>query len=178
VDAYGQSKLAIERQLKAFSASTGLEVVMIRAPLVYGPGAGANFRQLVRWVRRGVPLPLAGVVNRRRIVSVENLASFILRCLGPLDQPCDVSHVSDPAPVSTPELLRYVADGLNVRARLFSVPTGLLESFCRLIRRADVATKLLMSLEFETEDSFAALAWRPGTDTHDGIIRAVREMKL
>ena len=178
VDPYGHSKLAVERQLEAFSASTGLEVVVIRAPLVYGAGAGANFRQLVLWVRRGVPLPLAGVRNRRSIVSVDNLANFIVRCLGLLDESFNTFHVSDPAPVSTPELLRLVAAGLNVRPRLFSIPTSVLEFLCRVVGRADVAAKLLMSLEFETEDSFAALAWRPGMDTRDGIIRAVRGMNL
>jgi len=178
LDPYGQSKLAIERQLKAFNASTGRDVVVIQAPLVYGPRAGANFRQLVRWVRRGVPLPLAGVRNRRSIVSVDNLANFIVRCLGRVEESFNTFHVSDPAPVSTPELLRHVAAGLRVRPRMFSIPTGVLESLCKVVGRADVAARVLMSLEFETEDSFAALAWRPGTDTREGIIRAVRGMNL
>jgi UDP-4-keto-D-QuiNAc 4-reductase len=177
-DLYGRSKLEGERELAVISGSTGLQVVVIRPPLVYGAAAGANFRQLVRWVNRGVPLPLAGVHNRRSIVSVDNLASFIVRCLGRVEASFSIFHVGDAAPVSTPELLRHVAAGLNVRPRLFSMPTGVLKSFCTLIGRADVAARLLMSLELETEDSFAALAWRPGTDTRDGIIRAVRGMKL
>ena len=178
VDPYGRSKLAAERQLAAISAATGLQVVVIRPPLVYGPAASANFRQLVRWVRREIPLPLAGVRNRRSIVSVDNLASFIVRCLGPIDEPFNIFHVSDPGPVSTPELLRYVAAGLGVRPRLFSVPTGLLQRLCALTGRADLAARLLGSLELETQDSFAALAWQPRTATREGILRAVRGMQF
>jgi nucleoside-diphosphate-sugar epimerase len=177
-DPYGRSKLAIERQLAAFAAATGLGVVVIRAPLVYGPGAGANFRQLVRWVRRGTPLPLAGVHNRRSIVGIDNLANCIVRCLGPLGDSFSTFHVGDAAPVSTPQLLRYVAEGLDVPARLFTVPRSLLEALCGLVGREDLATKLLSSLEFETADSFAQLAWRPGTDTKEGIARAIRAMKF
>ena len=178
VDAYGLSKLNAERQLAAISAATGLEVVVIRAPLVYGSGASANFRELVRWVRRGVPLPLAQVHNRRSVVSVENLADFIVRCLGMIDGLCNTFHVADARPVSKAELLRYVADGLQMRARLFPMPISLLEVLCRVIGRADIAARLLNSLEFETEDSFAALDWRPGNDTREGVIRALRGMKF
>jgi UDP-4-keto-D-QuiNAc 4-reductase len=178
VDAYGRSKLEAERELAAISGSTGLQVVVIRPPLVYGPRASANFRQLVRWVRRGIPLPLAGVENRRSIVSVDNLANFIVRCIGPIADAFSIFHVSDPEPVSTPQLLRYVAAGLGVRSRLFSVPTTILESLCALVGRSDIAARLLMSLELEIHDSFDALAWRPCTPTREGIVRAVRGMNF
>ena len=177
VDPYGRSKLAAERELAVISASTGLQVVVVRPPLVYGARASANFRQLVRWIRRGVPLPFAKVQNRRSIVSVDNLASFIVRCVGPVAETFSIFHVSDPQAVSTPELLRYVATGLEVRARLFSVPTRVLESLCVLTGRSDIAVRLLMSLELETEDSYSALAWRPGSSTREGILRAVRDMR-
>ena len=177
VGPYGRSKLEAERELAAISASTGLQVVVIRPPLVYGSGASANFRQLVRWVGRGIPLPLAGVQNRRSIVSVDNLANFIVRCLGPIGGAFNVFHVSDPEPVSTPQLLRYVAAGLGVRPRLFSVRTDILGSLCALVGRSDIAASLLMSLELETEDSFAALGWRPPTATREGILRAIRGMR-
>ena len=176
-DPYGRSKLAAERELAAISGSSGLQVIVIRPPLVYGPRASANFRQLVRWVERGIPLPLAGIHNRRSIVSIDNLVSFIVRCLGPIDETFSTFHVSDPEPVSTPQLLRYVAAALEVRPRLFSVSTDILQFFCALVGRSDVAARLLMSLELETEDSFAALAWRPGTTTREGILRAVRGMR-
>jgi UDP-glucose 4-epimerase len=177
VDPYGRSKLEAERELAAISGSTGLPVVVIRPPLVYGSTASANFRQLVRWVGRGIPLPLAAVHNRRSIVSIDNLVSFIIRCLGPIDETFSIFHVSDPEAVSTPQLLRYVAAALGVRPRLFSVSSDLLESLCMLVGRSDLAARLLMSLEFEIEDSFAALAWRPATTTREGILRAVRGVK-
>ena len=178
VDPYGRAKLAAEQRLEAVSASTGLEVVVIRSPLVYGAEAGANFRDLVRWVRRGVPLPFAGVHNRRSIVSIDNLAALIVRCLEPVDRNFNLFHVSDAAPVSTPELVQHVAAGLNVQPRLFSMRAGVLDLCCKVLGRADLATRLLASLEFETEDSFAALAWRPSTSTREGIVRAVRGMQL
>jgi UDP-glucose 4-epimerase len=178
VDPYGRAKLAAERELEGIHTATRLEVAVVRAPLVYGAAASANFRELVRWVRRGVPLPFAAVRNRRSIVSIDNLSSFIVRCLGPLDAPFTTLHVSDPAPVSTPQLLRSVAAGLNQSARLFSVPTPVLESLCGALGRADLAARLLMSLEFDTEDSFAALGWRPATDSREGIMCAVRGMSL
>lgn len=178
VDPYGRGKLAAERELERISASTGLEVAVIRAPLVYGARAGANFRQMVCWVRRGVPLPLAGVRNRRSIVSIDNLTQAIFRCLGPLEGKHNVFHISDSAAISTPGLLRHVAAGLNVPARLFTIRTETLEWLCDVVGRADIAARLLLSLEFEVEDSFAALRWRPGVETRDGIIRAVRGMRF
>ena len=178
LDPYGRSKLAAERSLAAISASTGLQVVVIRPPLVYGSGASANFRQLVRWVARGVPLPLGGVRNRRSIISVENLTAFIVRCLGPVGDTFNTFHVSDAEPVSTPQLLRYVAAGLGVRPRLFSVRTSLLESLLALAGRTDQAARLLSSLELETQDSFDAVGWRPIIATGEGILRAVRGMRL
>lgn len=176
VDPYGRSKLEAERELAAMSVTSGLQVVVIRPPLVYGARASANFRQLVRWVARGIPLPLAGVHNRRSIVSVDNLVSFIVRCLGPVGENFSIFHVSDPEPVSTPQLLHYVAAALDVRPRLFSVHTDILQALCAAVGRSDIAVRLLMSLELETEDSFAALAWRPITATREGILRAVRGM--
>ncbi len=174
VDAYGRAKLAAERLLTDASAATGLQVVIVRPPLVYGAEAMANFRQLVRCVQLGVPLPLAGIQNRRSIVSVENLASFIVRCLGPMDARCNVFHVSDPEPVSTPQLLRYIAAALGVPPRLFSIQPRTLERMCRVLGREDLARRLLMSLELEVVESFAALGWRPVVTTREGIQQALR----
>lgn len=178
VDPYGRCKLQSERELAVISSDTGLEVVVIRPPLVYGARAGANFRQMVRWVARGVPLPFAGVRNRRSLVSIDNLTSFILRCLGPMDETFNLFHVSDPEPVSTPELLRHVAAALDVSPRLFTVRTPVLEALLRLAGRADLAARLLTSLELEIQDSFAALGWYPRASTREGILQAVRQMQL
>ncbi len=176
VDAYGRAKLEAERQLARVSRERGLSVVVVRAPLVYGAAAGANFRALVQWVRRGVPLPLGGVHNRRSVLSVDNLADFIVRCLGPVDGKFCTYHVADADPVSTPQLLRLVAEGAGVPARLFQVPTGLLQTLCTLGGRRDMAVRLLLSLELETDSSFAALGWRPPVTSSIAVPRAVREM--
>lgn len=177
-DAYGRSKREIEQRLCAISAATGLEVAILRSPLVYGSRAVANFRQMVRVVQRGWPLPLAGVHNSRSVLYLDNLVSCVLRCLLPLQRPCCTLHVADAAPVSTPELLRDIAYGLNAPPRLFYVPPALLNAACRVLRRPDLAVRVLGSLAFETEDSFAELQWRPPATTRDAIARSVREMQL
>jgi UDP-glucose 4-epimerase len=177
-DAYGRSKLLAEQLLSEVCARSTLEVAIVRAPLVYGPGAVANFRELARWIKRGVPLPFASVQNRRSVISVWNLASFFARCaVAPVSR-LSVLHASDAASVSTPELVRLVALGLNITPRLVSVPPSLLALGLSMLGRADLADRLCRSLEFETADSFAELGWSPPMTTVDGVIEAVREMTL
>ena len=175
-DAYGRSKLAAERALAEVGARTGLEVVVIRPPLVYGPAVGANFRQLVRVVARGIPLPFAAVANRRSVASVWNVAEFVGRCLGPMPSAYEILHVADDRPVSTPELIRLIAVGLDVPARLFSLPPAVLALMLRMAGRSELVDRLLASLELDTSQSYAVLGWKPRLGVEFGVVRAVREM--
>lgn len=174
-DAYGRSKLEAERELRTLAAATGLELCIVRAPLVYGPRAGANFGQLLRWVRRGVPLPLAGVTNRRSLVSVWNLASALARCCELGRPTAGTFHVSDARAVSTPELVRLLAAGLGRRARLFAIEPGLLARALRLVGRGDLVERLLGTLELDIGESCAALGWQPPLPVEAGLERAARE---
>jgi UDP-glucose 4-epimerase len=176
-DAYGRSKLAAEQLLAQVSAASGLEIAIIRSPLVYGPEARANFRTLVRAIERGVPLPFAAVENRRSIVSVWNLADFVVRCLGPLPATSCVFHVADPRPVSTPELMRLIGAGLGRKARMVSVPTALLGWVFRATGRGAWVDRLLGSLELDTSQTFTALGWVPLHSVDDGIMRSLQDRR-
>ncbi len=176
-DAYGRSKLAAERALACGSSATGLEVAVIRPPLVYGPDVRANFRALVNAVARGLPLPLGAVRNRRSLVSVWNVADFVVRCLGPLPSRYTLLHVADPSPVATPQLVRLIADALGRPARLLPVPPVVLSAALRVIGRGAWIDRLVNSLELDTTASYASLGWAPRLDVAEGIGRTVRQMR-
>lgn len=120
-DAYGRSKLAAEQVLLAVG---GLSVVVLRFPLVYGPGVGGNMRSLLRAVRLGLPLPFAGIGNQRSVLAVDNAAAFLVAALKPSLMP-NVYHVSDDLPLSTPEIVSALASGMGRSPRLFRVPAAL-----------------------------------------------------
>jgi nucleoside-diphosphate-sugar epimerase len=161
-DDYARSKLEAERRLLAVAAKSRLEAVILRPPLVYGPGAKANFLALLRLVDRGVPLPVAGIENRRSLVYVGNLVAAIEACLGHPGAAGRTFFVADARPVSTPELVRAIAAGLGRPARMFRAPAALLP---RSVRG---------SLELDTARIRSALGWRPAVGFADGIAATCR----
>lgn len=163
-DAYGQSKHEAEQALWQVARDTGLEVVVIRPPLVYGPGVKGNFAQMVHWVHRGVPLPLGAVHNRRSLVALDNLVDFIALCADPARSPQAANQtflVSDGDDVSTTELLHRVAQAYGVPARLLPVPVGLMQSAARLLGKAAVADRLFGSLQVDASQAHTLLGWTP-----------------
>jgi nucleoside-diphosphate-sugar epimerase len=126
-DRYGAAKAAAEREVARVAARTGLQVVVLRPPLVYGPGVRANFLRLVQAIDRRLPLPFAAIDNRRSLVSVENLCDAIACCLSADAPDGRTFFVTDGAPVSTPQLCREIGAALGRPARLFSFPSRLLE---------------------------------------------------
>lgn len=164
LDAYGLSKWEAEQVLRQIAAETGMEVVIIRPPLVYGPGVKGNFASMVQWVRQGVPLPLGAVHNRRSLVALDNLVDFITLCGSPERSPQAANQtflVSDGDDVSTTELLRRVAQAYEVPPRLLSVPAGLMRSAARLLGKAAVADRLLGSLQVDASKARELLGWTP-----------------
>lgn len=157
-DAYGHAKRIAEQGLLA---TAGLEPVILRPPLVYGPRVKANFLALMRALDRGWPLPLASVRNRRSLVYVGNLCDAVLRCLAaaPAGR---IFPVSDGAPVSTPELCRALARALGRRARLLPFPPGLL-------RLVPGAARLVESLEVDDRAIREALGWAPPVTFEEGL---------
>jgi nucleoside-diphosphate-sugar epimerase len=168
-DPYGRGKLAIERALWAGALETGIEVVILRPPLVYGPGVKANFRALMRLVANGLPLPLAGIDNRRSLIFIDNLVDLVGRaCLHP-GAAGRVLLARDAADLSTPELIRLLAAGLDRPARLFSVPRPALAMLRRLPKLGPLLARLTRSLQVDDAETHAALGWRPPVSPEIGL---------
>jgi nucleoside-diphosphate-sugar epimerase len=159
-DAYGRSKLQAELRLKALRAP-GMRLTIVRPPLVYGPGVGANFQRLIKLVRSGIPLPFGSIVNQRSLVSVWNLADSIYAALvqdGPAEQTLLVADNESP---STVELMRGIARAMNRKANIVSVPLPLLRLLARLTGRQADLSRLTDSLRVDTSDTRTALKWNP-----------------
>lgn len=168
-DAYGISKREGEDALREVARDTELEVVILRPPLVYGPAVKANFQRMLRWIDRGIPLPLAAVRNRRSLVYVGNLVDAVLQCLDHSAATGRTFLVDDGDPVSTPQLLREIGDALGRSARLFPVPPALLRWGAGLVGRGDDAARLLGDLVVDSSGIRTALGWRPPFSRREGL---------
>lgn len=163
-DVYGLSKLHAERALVELSARSAMEVVVLRPPLVYGPGVKGNLRGLLAAIAFGWPLPFRTIDNRRSLVAVDNLASAIALVLERVEAPRRVYALSDGPPLSTPELCRRLGKALGRPARLFPFPSMLLNRVPRL--RA-----LTQSLEIDDSAIRAELGWSPQVSVDEAMRR-------
>ncbi|MEX3526390.1 MAG: NAD-dependent epimerase/dehydratase family protein [Burkholderia sp.] len=168
-DAYGRSKLRAEQQLAGFAASTGLEVVVVRPPLVYGPAVRANFLRMMDAVARGVPLPLAAIKARRSIVYVDNLADALLHAATDPRAAGECFHVADDDPPTVPGLLGMVGDALGRPARLFPVPPALLGAIGMLTGRSATIDRLTGNLRLDTRRIGHVLRWQAPYSTRQGL---------
>ena len=176
-DAYGQSKCEAEQGLRQIAAETGMEVVIIRPPLVYGPGVKANFASLMRAVQRGYPLPLGSVHNQRSLVALDNLVDFIITC-ATLPQAANQTFlVSDGQDLSTIELIRGLAHAAGVTARLLPVPVPWLRAVASLLGKADAVDRLCGNLQVDISKARKLLAWTPPVTVDEGLRRAVLNRK-
>lgn len=176
VDPYSVSKMEAEQGLMALAASTGMEVVVIRPPLVYGSGVRANFAALIRAVARGVPLPLGAISNHRSLVALDSLVDLIRTCL---DHPAAANQtffVSDGEDLSTPELVRRLARAMGRPVRLFPVPVSMLLAGATFLRKRDVAQRLLGSLQMDISKARDLLGWTPLVTVDEGLRRAVQPL--
>lgn len=163
-DAYGASKLEAEQGLMALAQDAGMEVVIIRPPLVYGPGVKGNFASMVNWVRKNVPLPLGAVHNQRSLVALENLVDFIALCADRKHShraANEVFLISDGEDVSTTELLRKVALAYGVRPRLLPIPVRWIQATANLLGKGAVADRLLGALVVDNSKAQELLGWTP-----------------
>jgi nucleoside-diphosphate-sugar epimerase len=170
-DPYGVSKLEAEQVLAEVAADTGLEGVIVRPALVYGPGVGANFRSMMRILQKGLPLPLGGIHNRRSLVALDNLTHFLVRTASHPAAAGQTFLVSDGDDLSTPELLRRTAKALGVPARLVSVPPALLEMTARVLGRGAEARRLCRSLQVDIAKAHAELGWSPPVSVDEALER-------
>ncbi|MCD6077736.1 MAG: hypothetical protein K0R89_1674 [Ramlibacter sp.] len=174
-DPYGQSKLEAEQALLALGRATGMEIVILRPPLVYGPGVQANFRTMLRWVKRGVPLPLGAVRNRRTLVALDNLLDLVILCLEHPGAAQQVLLAGDGEDLSTPELLRRVAAAMGTQARLVPVPPGLLMAAAGLAGQGAVARRLCGSLQLDLGKTRRLLGWSPRVQVDEALRRTARD---
>jgi len=168
-DPYGVSKWEAEQALWEVAAKTGLEVVVVRPPLVYGPGVKGNFLRLLRWVARGVPLPLGAVQNQRSLVGLDNLVDLLIRCV---DHPAAAGQtflVSDEQDLSTPELIRLLARAMDKSARLISVPVPLLRLAGSMTGKGSEVDRLVGSLQIDSLFTRETLEWKPPVSVEAGM---------
>jgi len=168
-DAYGQSKHEAEQGLRQLSADTGMEVVIIRPPLVYGPGVKANFAALMRAVQRGWPLPLGAVHNQRSLVALSNLVDFIVTCLTHPAAANQTFLVSDGEDLSTPDLIRRMARAMNRPARLLPVPVWALQAVALLLGKGDAVQRLCGNLQVDISKARKLLGWNPPVSVDEGL---------
>jgi nucleoside-diphosphate-sugar epimerase len=167
---YGQSKYEAEEGLRPIAKETGLEVVVVRPPLVYGFGVKANFSALARLVRRGFPLPLGLVVNNRRsLVGVENLVDFLRVSIDHREAVNQTFMVSDGEDLSTAGLIHRMAKAMDRRAKLVPVPCSVLRGAANLLDKGEVADRLLGSLQLSIELNHSLLGWTPPISVDDGL---------
>lgn len=168
-NAYALSKLEAEQALKEIASETGMEVVIIRSPLVYGPSNPGNFLRLLNLVDKGVPLPLALLNNRRSLIYLGNLVDAIVTCINHPKAVGQTFLVSDGDDVSTPELIRRVADVLGKPARLLPFPPALMRLAGKLTGKSDAVDRLLGSLTIDSSKIRQELGWNPPYTMEQGL---------
>lgn len=176
-DLYGDSKWQAEQLLQNIAGQTNMELVILRPPPVYGPGVKDNFLRLIKLVDAGIPLPLAGIKNKRSMIYVGNLADAVIQCIQHPEASGETFLVSDGCDVSTKELLVLIADSLNKKAQLFYLPETLLKPAGRLIGREGDVRRLCASLYVDITKIKAKLGWVPPFSLAEGITETIRWYK-
>jgi len=173
-DPYGISKMEAEQGLRALTAETGMEVVIVRPVLVYGPGVKANFLNMMSWLHKGVPLPFGAIHNRRSLVALDNLVDLIVTCI---DHPAAANQtflVSDGEDLSTSELLRRMGAALGKPARLLPVPSRLLEALAAIFGKQALAQRLCGSLQVDISKTRELLNWTPPLSVDEALRKTAK----
>ncbi|MGZ8160713.1 MAG: UDP-glucose 4-epimerase family protein [Methylobacter sp.] len=166
---YGISKLEAEEALRQLADETGMEVVIIRPPLVYGPGVKANFRSMMHWLAKGVPLPLGAIHNMRSLVALDNLVDLIVTCI---DHPAAANQTflaGDGEDLSTTELLQRLGNALGKPAKLLPIPAWVLKTGAMLLGQRDMAQRLCGSLQVDISKACDLLGWHPPVSVDDAL---------
>ncbi len=176
--AYARSKHEAEVALQALTAGNSMELVIIRPPLVYGPGAPGNFASLMEWVSKGIPLPLGATHNRRSLVGVDNLVDLIIRCIDHPKASNQLFLVSDGEDLSTTQLLREVAEVMGRSGFMLPIPTSLLRLAASAVGKKAMAQSLLDSLQVDISKARELLGWVPPVSVKEGLKRCVRDSSV
>ena len=176
-DVYGISKREAEDSLACIAAETGIQMVILRLPLVYGPGVKANFKNLIKIAGAGLPLPLKGINNQRSFLYLGNLLDAIITCISHPLAAGETFLVSDGQDVSTPDLIKMIACAMNKRAVLFSLHSGILKALCKIIGRSEELEKLTGTLILDSSKIRSLVGWKPPFTLEEGISQTVRYYK-
>lgn len=168
-DPYGASKWEAEQILRKIENETGLEVVIIRPTLVYGPGVKANFLNMIKTINRGIPLPLASIRNKRSLIFIGNLVDALSTCTVHPDAAGKTYLVSDGEDVSTPELIRQTASALGVPVRIFALPVSFMKLAGKLTGRSGAVKRLTGSLTVDISRIGQELGWKPPFTMEEGL---------
>lgn len=174
-DPYAKSKWEAEQGLRTIAAESTMEVVIVRPPLVYGPGVKANFLSMMRWVERGLPLPLGAIHNQRSLVALDNLVDFLMVCATHPAAANQTFLVSDGEDLSTTELLERMAAALGKPSRLLPVPLWLLSTVASLLGKGRFVLRLCGSLRVDTAKARALLGWSPPLSVEEGLRRVAAD---
>lgn len=169
MDAYGISKREAEDALRQLAIDTDMEIVIIRPPLVYGAGVKANFRSMMRWLDKGIPLPLGAIHNQRSLVALDNLVDLIITCITHPAAANQTFLVSDGEDLSTSELLRRMANALGKSATLLPFPVSLLQMTATLLGKRAVAQRLCGSLQLDISKTQQLLHWTPPVSVTEAL---------
>lgn len=169
VDPYGISKWEAELGLLKLAKETGMEIVIIRPPLVYGPGVKANFQAMMNWIRKGVPLPLGAIHNKRSLLALDNLVDLIITCIKHPAAANQIFLASDGEDLSTTELMKRVGYALGKPARLVSVPASIINIAARLLGKRGVSQRLLGSLQVDVTKTRDLLNWHPPVSVDEAL---------
>ncbi len=172
-DTYGASKLAAEEKLIETANTSEMNFVIIRSPLVYGPGVKANFQSLIKMLGTGIPLPFSGIKNNRSMIALENLVDFIQCCITNAVSNNQVYLISDDDDISLPRLIKLIRCSQEVPLRLFYFPVGLLKGLASLFGKSKRLGKLVGSVQLDINKAKTQLGWTPRVNVDDSIKKTV-----
>lgn len=176
-DPYGISKMEAEQGLRQLAAQTGMEVVIIRPVLVYGPGVKANFLNMMRWLSKGIPLPFGAIHNRRSLVALDNLVDLVVTCISHPAAANQTFLVSDGDDLSTTALLSKMANALQRPARLIPVPSWMLETGATLLGKKALSQRLCGSLQVDISKTRTLLGWTPPISVDQALMATALHFK-
>ena len=178
IDPYGISKWETEVGLHQLAKESGMEMVIIRPPLVYGPGVKENFLSMMRWVNSGVPLPLGTIHNKRSLVALDNLVDLIVTCIGHPAAANQTFLAGDGEDLSTTELLYRIGKALGKPVRLIPFPVSLLIFAASLLGKKAVIQRLCGFLQVDISKTRKLLEWEPPISVDEGLRRAVKNFRM
>ncbi|MGI9214434.1 MAG: NAD-dependent epimerase/dehydratase family protein, partial [Gammaproteobacteria bacterium] len=176
-DPYAISKMEAEQALMSLAKETSMEIVIIRPPLIYGPGVKANFKTMINWIKRLIPLPLNNIKNKRSLVAIDNLIDFIKLCIVHPKAANQIFLVADGEDVSTTELLIKIANTLNKPIFWLPIPLWIIRLFAKILTKNKLNNKLFDNLQIDLNKNKKLLGWEPLINMDFALKATVNSLK-